>query len=78
MHTVIPPAGSGGRAPSDSAIEIRADQIVHWIGITVAPIAVGLLVGVLLREHAAGRFRVTHQLGRHLLQSGRVIGRNVP
>jgi hemolysin III len=55
MHTVIPPAGSGGRASSNSAIEIRADQIVHWIGITTAPIAVGLLIGVLLREHPAGR-----------------------
>jgi len=55
MHTMIPPDGSGGRASRSSAIEIRADQIVHWIGITAAPIAVGLLIGVLLREHPAGR-----------------------
>src|SRR5260370_36420018 len=55
MHLVIPPTGSGGRASGDSAIESRADQIVHWIGITAGPIAVGLLIGVLLREHAVER-----------------------
>jgi hemolysin III len=53
---VISPPASRSSAPPDSAIEIRADQIVHWIGISAASIAVGLLVGILVREHVAGRF----------------------
>jgi hemolysin III len=51
----ISPVGSCRPAPPENAIEIRADQIVHWIGISVAPIAVGLLIGILVRAHAGDR-----------------------
>ena len=52
---VISPVELRSRTPSDKPIEIRADQIVHWIGISSGPIAVGLLIGILLREHATDR-----------------------
>ena len=32
-------------------MERRADQIVHWIGISAGPVAVCLLIGILLRQH---------------------------
>jgi hemolysin III len=53
-HTVgsmISPTRKTGSAPQDSAMERRADQIVHWIGISAGPVAVCLLICILLRQH---------------------------
>jgi hemolysin III len=52
---MMSPTGLGRSTPHDSSIELRADQIVHWIGISAGPVAVCLLIGVLVRQHETGR-----------------------